>query len=58
MLTWPHANSDWANVLDEIESFYVLLANEILQDEKLLLICQDPNEISLKLDQSLKHNLV
>jgi agmatine/peptidylarginine deiminase len=58
MLTWPHANSDWANVLDEIESFYVLLANEILKDEKLLLICPDPNEVLLKLDKNLIHNLV
>ena len=58
MLTWPHANSDWANVLDEIEGLYVLLANEILKDEKLLIVCRDPNGVLPKLDQNLIHNLV
>jgi len=29
-LTWPHAETDWSWVLDDIQAFYVNLINTIL----------------------------
>ena len=58
MLTWPHRNSDWFDLLDEVEMCFVLIANEILKDEKLLIICPDPASIALKLKGSRRNNLI
>lgn len=58
MLTWPHKNTDWIDLLDEVEGCYILIANEILKEEKLLVVCPDPAEVSSKLDNSLKGNLL
>lgn len=41
MLTWPHAQSDWAAILTEVEQVYLELARVICQREKLLVICYD-----------------
>ena len=58
MLTWPHKNTDWIDLLDEVENCYILIANEILKQEKLLVVSPDPAGVASKLDQSLKHNLI
>ena len=34
-LTWPHPNTDWAYMLDEVTDCYKKLANELFQREKL-----------------------
>ena len=57
MLTWPHENSDWIDLLDEVEKCFILIANEILKNEKLLIICPDPASVVLQLDGSRKNNL-
>lgn len=41
LLTWPHARSDWAPHLAEVEPVYVALAREIARREKVLIICLD-----------------
>jgi agmatine deiminase len=46
MLTWPHKNSDWVNLLDEVEKCYILIANEILKQEKLLVVTPDPADVA------------
>jgi len=58
MLTWPHKNSDWIDLLDEVESCFILIANEILKEEKLIIVCPDPASVSKKLDASLLENLI
>jgi len=58
MLTWPHKNTDWIDLLDEVESCYILIANEILKQEKLLVVCPDPADVAAKLDASHKHPLI
>jgi len=58
MLTWPHAKSDWSDLLDEVEYCFVQLANEILKEEKLIVVCADPEDVTLKIDQSLTGNLI
>lgn len=37
-LTWPHAATDWAPILDEITATYEVMAREIVRRERLLII--------------------
>ena len=37
-LTWPHADTDWAYMLDEVEACFVRLATEIASRQPLSLI--------------------
>lgn len=41
MITWPHAHSDWRDVLQEVEPVYMQLARHIARREKLLINCWD-----------------
>lgn len=53
-LTWPHANSDWNYMLDEITACYVSIAKTILQYQKLIIVCNSADEVllQLKLEES------
>jgi agmatine/peptidylarginine deiminase len=42
MLTWPHAETDWADQLDRVELLYADLAALIGRFEPVLSICRDP----------------
>ena len=44
-LTWPHAGTDWANMLDEVNVCFVNIAKEILKRENLLIVCADTDEV-------------
>ena len=37
-LTWPHAATDWAPILDEITATYEVMAREIAKRERLLVV--------------------
>lgn len=37
-LTWPHAATDWAPILDEITATYEVMAREIAKRERLLIV--------------------
>ncbi len=37
-LTWPHADTDWAYMLDEVEACFVQLAHEIAARQLLLIV--------------------
>ncbi len=41
MLTWPHADTDWADQLDRVEALYGELAAMISRFERVLIVCQD-----------------
>lgn len=40
-LTWPHIDTDWAELLDEVNECFVKIAKAVLQYEKLLVVCPD-----------------
>jgi agmatine/peptidylarginine deiminase len=44
-LTWPHAGTDWASMLDEVNICFANIAHEILKRENLLIVCTDANEV-------------
>ncbi len=41
MIAWPHAHSDWQNILPEVEPVYTQLTYEIACREKVLVACWD-----------------
>ena len=40
-LTWPHENTDWAPILDEVIPCFAAIAKEVIKREKLLIVCPD-----------------
>jgi len=41
MLTWPHAHSDWAPILDRVEPVFAEIARQVARFEKVLIACRD-----------------
>lgn len=44
-LTWPHAGTDWAYMLDEVQACFVDIAREIARREKLMIVTPEPEEV-------------
>ena len=42
MLTWPHADTDWAPHLPEVEAVYRQIAAVVAAHQQLLVVCRDP----------------
>lgn len=50
-LTWPHEGTDWAPILDEVIPCFVAIAREIVQHEKLLIVCPDEQTVRRQLGE-------
>ncbi len=48
-LTWPHEQTDWAPILDEVTACFAAIAREIIKREKLLIICNQESEVRRQL---------
>lgn len=48
-LTWPHANTDWCNLLDEVIPCFVEIAREISLRQQLIIVCPDIDEVKSQL---------
>ncbi|MCF0188319.1 MAG: agmatine deiminase family protein [Bacteroidaceae bacterium] len=46
MLTWPHADTDWAYILPDVERVYVNMAREILKREPLVIVTPNPEHVA------------
>ena len=44
-LTWPHEETDWAPILDEVIPCFVAIAKEVIKREKLLIVCPDEQQV-------------
>ena len=44
-LTWPHEQTDWAPILDEVYDCFIKMALEISKRENLLILAQKPDEL-------------
>jgi len=44
-LTWPHAETDWADMLDEVNQCFVNIARAILKYQNLLIVCVDSEDV-------------
>ncbi|MBP1617926.1 MAG: hypothetical protein H6Q14_1753 [Bacteroidetes bacterium] len=53
-LTWPHENSDWNYLLDEVTSCFVNIAKKIINYQNLVIICKDSNLVKSQLGDIVK----
>ena len=44
-LTWPHEDTDWAPILDEVIPCFVSIAKEVIKRENLLIVCRDEQAV-------------
>ena len=44
-LTWPHADTDWAYMLEEVTECFVNIAREIVKRQQLLIVCLNAEEV-------------
>ena len=51
VLTWPHRNTDWFPIFDEVIPVFISIAEEIAKREKLIIAAPDVAEVQ----QQLKH---
>ncbi|MBN2742789.1 MAG: agmatine deiminase family protein [Marinilabiliaceae bacterium] len=58
MLTWPHINTDWADILNEAEHCFINIAREILKREKLLIVCHDVSHVRALFPEVDDHRLM
>ncbi len=42
LLSWPHADTDWNYILDEVTSCYIRIVEAILAESNLVIVCPDP----------------
>ncbi len=52
-LTWPHEETDWAPMLDEITATYIEMAQAISKYEKLLIVAPDVEKVKRLLAEHL-----
>lgn len=50
-LTWPHEDTDWAPILDEVIPCFVSIAKEVIKREKLLIVCVDEQAVREQLGE-------
>ena len=52
-LTWPHEDTDWAYMLEDVTECYIRLAYEIALREKLLIVCPNVEKVKQLIDERL-----
>ncbi|MDR1682985.1 MAG: agmatine deiminase family protein, partial [Candidatus Symbiothrix sp.] len=45
MLTWPHVQTDWLPILDEVVPCFVAIAKAVIPCEKLIIVCQSVDKV-------------
>lgn len=48
-LTWPHPDTDWDYMLEEVTACYVNIAVEILKRQKLIVVCHNAETVKYEL---------
>ena len=52
-LTWPHAGTDWAHMLTEVQACFATIAREIAQRELLLIVTPEPEEVKKQISATV-----
>lgn len=52
-LTWPHAGTDWAYMLTEVQACFAAIAREIAQRELLLIVTPEPEEVKKQISATV-----
>ena len=53
-LTWPHAGTDWAYMLEEVQECFINIANAISQRELVLIVAPDTEAVKMQLEGKVK----
>ncbi len=56
-LTWPHAGTDWAYMLPEVELCFTNIAREIAARQLLVVACNDKNRVTTLLQNCHMENI-
>jgi agmatine/peptidylarginine deiminase len=48
-LTWPHEETDWCALLDEVIPCYVAIVKEVVKREKVVIVCRDEQTVRSQL---------
>ncbi|WP_165045409.1 agmatine deiminase family protein [Dysgonomonas sp. ZJ709] len=54
-LTWPHGNTDWSYMIEEVTACYVNIASEILKRQKLIVVCHNAELVKFELQGVKEH---
>ena len=57
-LTWPHEQTDWASMLDEVTDCFVAITREIAKRQKLLIICTHETDVRRRLGTVNFENII
>lgn len=57
-LTFPHANSDWADLLEEVLPCFVEIAVTIARFQKVIIVCQNAQSVAALFDQTSLANII
>ena len=57
-LTWPHADTDWAYMLAEVQECFINIAREIAKRELLLIVTPEPEEVKKQIAATVNMNNV
>lgn len=56
-LTWPHEDTDWQPILDEVIPCFVSIAREIVKHGILLIVCRDIDKVKRQLGSVNEQNI-
>lgn len=56
--TFPHADTDWVDILEEVLPCFVEIIEIISRYEKVLVVCRDQNEVQPLLKNAVQENLI
>lgn len=56
-LTWPHQETDWNYILEEVEKCFVNIAEEIACRQKLIIVCRDILKVKLMINSKYYNNI-
>ena len=57
-LTWPHEDTDWGPLMEEVVPCFVSIAREIARREKLLIVCRDAAVVRQQLGETDESNIL
>ena len=58
LITWPHADTDWFDILEEVTQCYVTFSKEILKRQKLIVVCPEEDEVVKHFTKEEQKNLI
>ncbi|MBQ5379946.1 MAG: agmatine deiminase family protein, partial [Paraprevotella sp.] len=57
-LTWPHAETDWCDMLEEVTECYIKMAYEIASREPLLIVTPEQKKVERLLRERLPSHIL